>query len=249
MSKNPKSAPQSVTQSEHKARAMSEDQDTNYTKNPSCPDDTSKRIILDYFAKTYPNPECFLHHTTPYTLLIGVLLSAQSTDQAVNLVMPSLIRVADSPEKMIILGLDGLKPLIATIGLHQRKGQYIIQLSQLLIDRHQAEVPDTLAALTALPGVGRKTANVVLNVLFGLPTIPVDTHVERVSKRLGWVQDQRANPLKIETILDSMIALPWKKHIHAWLILHGRNVCKARSPACKSCPISHTCGFFQHNQP
>jgi endonuclease-3 len=159
--------------------------------------------------------------------------------------MPSLIAQADHPQKMLDLGLTSLQALIKTIGLYQRKSEYIMGLSQQLLTHHDGQVPPSLEALVALPGVGRKTANVVLNVIFGHPTIPVDTHVERVCKRLGWV-NQCDQPVKIESILESIIPMPWKQHIHAWLILHGRNVCKARSPGCSTCPIQQACGFFRH---
>jgi endonuclease-3 len=216
---------------------------------PMAPDESSMGNVIGYFAQTYPDPKCFLDYTTPYTLLVAVVLSAQATDRSVNLLMPILIDRADSPEKMLALGVDGLRAVIASIGLHRRKSEYILALSEKLITDHFGQVPHTLESLVALPGVGRKTANVVLNVIFGQPTIPVDTHVERVSKRLGWVGDNLANPLRVEEILNQMIPLPWKHHIHAWLIAHGRRFCKARSPLCVTCPVQSHCTFFRNKAP
>jgi endonuclease-3 len=179
---------------------------------------------------------------------VAVVLSAQATDRSVNLLMPSLIAHAETPEKMVALGISWVRDLIKTIGLYQKKSEYIMGLSHQLIAQHGGQVPHKMEDLVALPGVGRKTANVVLNVIFGHPSIPVDTHVARVSKRLGWV-DPCDQPVKIEHILDETIPMPWKKHIHAWFILHGRNVCTARAPACTRCPIHSACVFYGKNTP
>ena len=198
-----------------------------------------KMSIFSLLQEQWPHPECFLTYTTPFSLLVAVVLSAQATDKSVNKVMPRLIQVADTPEKMLSLGLSGLLPLIQSIGLYRRKADYILGLSHGLIQKHEGQVPDDRDSLVALPGVGRKTANVVLNVLFDQPTIPVDTHVFRVAHRLDLSQGK--NPDAVERELDRTIPMPWKKHVHAWLILQGRTHCHARRPACGACPVASFC--------
>lgn len=198
--------------------------------------------ILDHL---YPETSCFLHYSTPYTLLIAVLLSAQSTDIAVNKVMPHLINKADTPEKMLAIGLEWLQMHIKTIGLHHRKSIYIMALSTALIENHRGRVPSDIAALIALPGVGRKTALVILNVLFNQPTIPVDTHIFRVARRLGLAVGN--TPEKVERDLESTLPDAFKKKAHTKIILHGRTLCKARTPLCHACPLAHLCPHFKHH--
>lgn len=191
----------------------------------------------------WPHPPCFLTYTTDFSLLVAVVLSAQSTDKAVNKVMPQLIAVADTPEKMMQLGTAGLLPLIQSIGLFRRKADHIMALSQQIVENHGGHVPDECQHLVRLPGVGRKTANVVLNVLFHHPTIPVDTHVFRVARRMGFAHG--TTPQAVEKELQDTIPMPWKKKIHAWFILHGRTYCHARFPKCAVCPFLKMCPFIE----
>lgn len=209
----------------------------------------SERIekVFSYFQQNIPQPECFLIHTNPYTLLVAVVLSAHSTDKSVNKVMPFFINHADTPEKMVALGLDSLKQAIQTVGLYQRKASYIMELSHQVIDHFHSQVPQTLAHLITLPGVGRKTANVVLNVAFAQPTIPVDTHIFRVAHRLGLAQGK--TPEAVEMQLTQEIPDQWKKSAHSWLILHGRTLCKARTPLCSLCPFRDFCPFSNQHIP
>ncbi len=199
--------------------------------------DVALFAILEH---TYGHPACFLIHTNAYTLLVAVILSAQATDQSVNAIMPALAQAADHPLAMIQLGIEGLIPHIQTIGLYRRKAAYIIQTSHMLLQNHGGQVPDTLCALVQLAGVGRKTANVVLNIIFDQPTIPVDTHVFRVAKRLGLTTG--TTPEAVEAQLEQRISCPHtKRWIHAWLISHGRAICGARRPLCAACPLAHLC--------
>jgi len=195
--------------------------------------------ILHIMRSKWPEPPCFLFYTTPFSLLVAVVLSAQSTDKGVNKVMPRLIKEADTPEKMVLLGVSALLPIIQSIGLYRRKAGHILGLSQQIIQEHNGNFPNNFQSLIALPGVGRKTANVVLNVLFQRPTIPVDTHVFRVAHRLGFSSGK--NPEDVERDLQNTIPMSWHKNIHAWFILHGRTWCHARHPKCDTCPISALC--------
>jgi endonuclease-3 len=188
-----------------------------------------------------PKPTTELEYSTPFELLVAVVLSAQATDVGVNKAMRKLFPVANTPQAIAALGVDGLKPYIATIGLFNTKAANVIALSQQLIDLHGGEVPHDRAALEALPGVGRKTANVVLNTAFGEPTMAVDTHIFRVSNRTGLApgKDVRA----VEDGLLKAVPAPYLHDAHHWLILHGRYVCKARKPDCPHCAIRDLCRF------
>ncbi|MCJ9429946.1 endonuclease III [Kordiimonas marina] len=200
--------------------------------------------IFEFFrilAEDNPNPEGELEYVNPYTLLVAVVLSAQATDVGVNKATRSLWPVADTPEKMVALGEDGLKEHIKTIGLFNSKAKNVIQLSKDLIAHHGSKVPETREELEALPGVGRKTANVVLNIAFHQPTCAVDTHIFRVSNRTGLAPGK--DVLKVELALEKVIPEPFKLHAHHWLILHGRYICKARKPDCQKCKVSHICRF------
>ena len=192
-----------------------------------------------------PNPIGELFYTNTYTLLVAVVLSAQATDLGVNKATKLLFKKVRSPEKMLQLGLVKLKFYIKSIGLFNTKAKNIIQLSQILVEKHSGRVPKNRDELESLPGVGRKTANVVLNIGFGKPTIAVDTHVFRVSNRTGLASGK--TPLEIEKKLDSITPAKYKTHAHMWLILHGRYICKARNPICDSCIISDYCVFFKRN--
>ena len=186
-------------------------------------------------------PETELNYTNPYTLLVAVVLSAQSTDKGVNKATERLFEVISTPKQMIELGVDGLKEYIKTIGLFNTKAANVIKLSQQLIDQFNSTVPGNREDLVSLPGVGRKTANVVLNVIFDQPTIPVDTHVSRVSNRLAL--SVATNPDKIESDLERIIPTEFLKDAHHLLVLHGRYTCIARKPKCGDCILNDLCDF------
>jgi endonuclease-3 len=194
-------------------------------------------------AARNPEPKGELEYKNPFTLLVAVVLSAQSTDAGVNKATRSLFTVADTPEKMLALGEEGLRDYVKTIGLFNSKAKNIIALSRLLVERHDGQVPAERDSLTALPGVGRKTANVVLNIAFHQPTIAVDTHIFRVANRTGMAPAK--TPEQVEQKLEKCIPAQWKLHAHHWLILHGRYICKARKPDCPTCPVADLCAFKQ----
>jgi endonuclease III len=191
------------------------------------------------FAAANPNPNTELHHADPFTLLVSVVLSAQATDAGVNKATPALFALADTPAKMVALGEVKVRDLIKTIGLYRTKAKNVIALSRELIDKHSGKVPHDRAALEALPGVGRKTANVVLNVAFGEPTIAVDTHIFRVGNRTGLAVGK--TPLDVEMKLMEVVPEKYLLHAHHWLILHGRYTCLARRPLCEKCIIADLC--------
>jgi endonuclease-3 len=197
--------------------------------------------FFDRLAHAMPNPRSELEHATPYELLVAVVLSAQATDRSVNLATAKLFPVANTPEKIAALGVEGLEAYIRTIGLYRGKAKNVIALSRLLLERHGGEVPRTREALEALPGVGRKTANVVLNVAFGELTLAVDTHVFRVSNRTGLAPGK--DPLEVETKLMKVVPPKHLRHAHHYLILHGRYTCVAQKPLCWKCPVFAQCGF------
>jgi endonuclease-3 len=188
-----------------------------------------------------PNPTTELEYRTPFELLVAVLLSAQATDRSVNLATRDLFAVADTPQAMLDLGEDCLVRYIQTIGLFRSKARHLIATCRLLIEEHGGEVPRSREALERLPGVGRKTANVVLNTAFGEPTVAVDTHIFRVSNRTGLAPG--ATPLEVETRLLRVVPREFLQDCHHWLILHGRYVCKARKPECWRCPIVDLCDY------
>ncbi len=188
-----------------------------------------------------PHPETELKYTNPYTLLVAVVLSAQATDVGVNKATGPLFAVADTPENMLALGETGLKTHIKTIGLFNTKAKNVIALSKQLLEAHGGQVPRRREALEELPGVGRKTANVVLNVAFGESTIAVDTHIFRVGNRTGLAPGK--NPLAVEEKLETFTPAEFKRHAHHWLILHGRYFCKARTPECWRCPVADLCAY------
>ncbi|WP_193186176.1 endonuclease III [Nisaea sediminum] len=188
-----------------------------------------------------PEPVGELNYVNPYTLLVAVVLSAQATDVGVNKATGPLFKVADTPEKMVALGLETVRDYIKTIGLFNSKAKNVIALSEILIREHGSQVPEDRETLEKLPGVGRKTANVVLNIAFGQPTIAVDTHLFRVANRTGMATGK--TPLAVETALEKRIPEKWLLHAHHWLILHGRYICKARKPNCPVCPVSDLCNF------
>ena len=197
--------------------------------------------FLKRLQKANPDPKGELDYVNDFTLLVAVVLSAQSTDVGVNKATKALFKVADTPVKMVALGIEGLKDHIKTIGLYNTKAKNVIGLSQMLIGEHGGRVPQDRAALEKFPGVGRKTANVVLNIAFGQPTIAVDTHIFRVGNRTGIAPGK--NPLEVEKKLLEVIPEKYKHHAHHWFILHGRYICKARKPDCINCPVSDLCEF------
>jgi len=192
-------------------------------------------------AKQRPDPKSELEYVNPYTLLVAVVLSAQMTDSGVNKATAPLFKKVTTPKAMVALGEEALKAYIKSINLLNTKARNVIALSQLLIDRHRGEVPRSREALEALPGVGRKTANVVLNVAFGEPTLAVDTHVFRVANRTGLATGK--TPEEVEQKLLKIMPDAWIVHAHHWLILHGRYVCKAKKPDCPHCIVRDLCAF------
>jgi len=188
-----------------------------------------------------PEPKGELEYSNPFTLLVAVVLSAQATDIGVNKATRGLFAAADNPAAMLALGEDKVRDHIKTIGLFNAKAKNVIALSKLLIEHYDGKVPADRDQLTKLPGVGRKTANVVLNIAFGHPTIAVDTHLFRVANRTGMAKGK--TPEAVELLLLKRIPKRWQRHAHHWLILHGRYICKARKPDCRICPVADLCGF------
>lgn len=197
--------------------------------------------IFAAFAAVEPEPKGELDYLNPFTLLVAVVLSAQATDAGVNKATPALFKLADTPEKMVALGQVAIEEKIKTIGLFRTKAKNVFALSQLLVEKFGSVVPEDREALESLPGVGRKTANVVLNIAFRQPTIAVDTHLFRVANRTGMAPDK--TPMAVEQGLLKVIPEPYLLHAHHWLILHGRYVCKARKPDCWRCVIREWCRF------
>jgi len=197
--------------------------------------------MFEIFEKNNPEPKGELDYVNNFTLLVAVVLSAQATDKGVNKATKALFEIADTPEKMLALGQDGITEYIKSIGLYRNKAKNVFALSQLLIEKFNSKIPTTKEQLETLPGVGRKTANVVLNIAFGEHTIGVDTHLFRVSNRTGLAPGK--NPLEVEKLLEKIIPEQYLLHAHHWLILHGRYICKARSPNCKNCIISSICRY------
>jgi len=203
--------------------------------------------IFAAFAQANPEPKGELVAPNPFTLLVAVVLSAQATDAGVNKATPALFRLADTPEKMVALGVERITDLIKTIGLYRNKARNVLALSQILVENFGGEVPAEREALESLPGVGRKTANVVLNMAFGEATMAVDTHVFRVANRTGLAPGE--TPLEVEMGLLKVVPKPYLLHAHHWLILHGRYVCLARKPECYRCSIAEWCRYEPKTPP
>jgi endonuclease III len=199
------------------------------------------------FAAANPNPQSELEYRNPFTLLVAVVLSAQATDKGVNKATAQLFPKVDSPQKMLRFGEDKLREAIKTIGLYRNKAKNVIALSRILVDQYAGEVPKNREDLEKLPGVGRKTANVVLNVAFGLPAIAVDTHIFRVANRTGIAPGK--TPRDVEDALERIVPERFKLHAHHWLILHGRYVCVARKPNCPECMVADLCRYTPKTQP
>ena len=207
-----------------------------------------KKNVKTFFkrlSQLNPKPSTELKYVNNFTLIIAVVLSAQSTDEGVNKATKKLFAVADSPEKIIKLGISKLKTLIKTIGLFNTKAKNIINLSKILINKFNGKIPEKREELEILPGVGRKTANVILNVAFKKPTIAVDTHIYRVANRTGIAKGKK--PIDVELGLEKEIPKKYKQNAHHWLILHGRYVCKARNPECEKCKVNDLCLFDEKN--
>lgn len=200
-----------------------------------------RRRIFERLKQALPEPRTELVYKSPFQLLVAVVLSAQATDRSVNLATPALFKRAGTPQKMLQLGIDGLIPYIQTIGLFRTKAKHIVETSKLLIERHNGQVPQTREELETLPGVGRKTANVILNVAFDQDTIAVDTHIFRVANRTGIAPGK--NVLTVELGLLKNVPAEYRRDAHHWLILHGRYVCVARKPRCGACVIYDLCEF------
>lgn len=203
-----------------------------------------KAEIESFFATLQaanPTPETELEYSTPFELLAAVLLSAQATDVGVNKATRKLFPVANTPQAILDLGVEGLEGYIKTIGLYRSKAKHLIEACRMLVEQHGGEVPRTRAELEALPGVGRKTANVVLNVAFGEATMAVDTHIFRVGNRTGLAPGK--TPLEVELKLEKRVPAAYRLHAHHWLILHGRYVCVARKPLCYQCAVAPYCDF------
>jgi endonuclease-3 len=203
-----------------------------------------KADVFEFYrrlAEANPAPETELEYVNPYTLLVAVALSAQATDVGVNKATRKLFAEVTTPQQMLELGEDGLKQHIKTIGLYNMKAKNVIAAARILVDEFGGEVPRDRAKLEMLPGVGRKTANVVLNVAFGEPTIAVDTHIFRVANRTGLAPGK--DPLAVELKLEKVTPEPFLTHAHHWLILHGRYICKARTPECWRCPVTDLCAY------
>ncbi len=194
-----------------------------------------------------PNPTTELLHETPFELLVAVMLSAHTTDKSVNAATRVLFPLANTPAAIAALGIEGVKPYIKNVGLYNTKAKNLIGLAQQLIERHGGEVPGERAALEALPGVGRKTASIILNMVFGAPEIAVDTHIFRVANRTGLAPGK--NPLQVEAALIKNTPAQYRKDAHHWLLLHGRYVCTARAPACPTCIIRDLCEYKHKTQP
>ena len=211
----------------------------------SSPSTLMKPAEIEAFFQTLqaanPHPETELHYSTPFELLTAVLLSAQATDVGVNKATARLFPVANTPAAILALGEEGLCEFIRTIGLYKSKARHLLETCRILIEQHGGEVPRSREALEALPGVGRKTANVVLNVAFGEPTMAVDTHIFRLGNRTGLAPGK--TPLAVELKLLKRIPAPYLQHAHHWLILHGRYVCQARKPRCWECSVAAPCHF------
>lgn len=202
-----------------------------------------RHAIFERFRNANPEPRGELEYNSPFELLVAVILSAQATDKSVNLATRSLYQRANTPQKLLKLGVAGLEKHVKSIGLYRTKAKNIIATCAILLEKHGGEVPRDRAALEELPGVGRKTANVVLNIAFGEPTIAVDTHIFRISNRTGLAPGK--DPLAVEQKLLKVVPQEFRQHAHHWLILHGRYVCVARKPRCGECLIRDLCGFRQ----
>ena len=207
------------------------------------------RHLTEYFTSNFPEPETELHYSNAYELLVAVVLSAQCTDKRVNMVTPALLQQFPTPEHLAAASAEEIFPYIKSISYPNNKAKHLSGLGKKLVSEFNSEVPSSIEDLQKLPGVGRKTANVIASVIYNLPAMAVDTHVFRVSKRLGLVSKTARTPLEVETELMKHIPVELVPKAHHWLILHGRYICVSRRPKCESCPLTHFCAFYQKNWP
>ncbi|WP_375579440.1 endonuclease III [Marivirga tractuosa] len=203
--------------------------------------------FLEYFSKNQPQAETELHYENPYQLLVAVILSAQCTDKRVNIVTPALFEAFPTPEHLANSHFDEVLPYIKSISFMNNKTKHLLGMAKMLVEEFNSEVPESVEDLQKMPGVGRKTANVIASVVYNQPTMAVDTHVFRVSKRLGLVNQNAKTPLEVEKTLIKHIPSEYVHVAHHWLILHGRYVCVARRPKCEECKITHFCRYFERN--
>ncbi|MBK6265966.1 endonuclease III [Marivirga sp. S37H4] len=203
------------------------------------------KAFIEYFSENQPQAETELHYETPFQLLIAVILSAQCTDKRVNIVTPALFEAFPSPEHLASSHFDEVLPYIKSISFMNNKTKHLIGMAKLLVENFDSQVPENVDDLQTLPGVGRKTANVIASVIYNQPAMAVDTHVFRVSKRLGLVNMNAKTPLEVEKVLIKNIPSEYVHLAHHWLILHGRYVCVARRPKCEECKITHFCRYFE----
>ncbi len=207
------------------------------------------RHLIEYFTQNFPEPETELHYTNAYELLVAVVLSAQCTDKRVNMVTPELLKQFPTPEHLAAATSDEIFPYIKSISYPNNKAKHLAGLGKKLVESFNSEVPSSIEELQQLPGVGRKTANVIASVIYNLPAMAVDTHVFRVSKRLGLVSKEAKTPRNVETELMKYVPTELVPKAHHWLILHGRYICVARRPKCEICPLTSFCAFYQKNWP
>ncbi|CAM4227813.1 endonuclease III [Cytophagaceae bacterium 50C-KIRBA] len=207
------------------------------------------QAFVDHFSSSFPEAETELHYSNPYELLVAVVLSAQCTDKRINQVTPALFKRFPSPKELAESSVDEIFSYIRSVSYPNNKAKHLLGLGQKLIDSFHGEVPESLDDLQTLPGVGRKTANVIASVIYNQPAMAVDTHVYRVSRRLGLVPQTATTPLKVEQILVKNLPNEVIARAHHWLILHGRYICLARKPMCSSCQICHFCAYFEKNEP
>ncbi|WP_296621007.1 endonuclease III [Marivirga sp.] len=205
--------------------------------------------FLEYFSEDQPQAETELHYENPYQLLVAVILSAQCTDKRVNIVTPALFEAFPTPEHLANSHFDEVLPYIKSISFMNNKTKHLLGMAKMLVENFNSEVPESVDDLQKMPGVGRKTANVIASVVYNQPTMAVDTHVFRVSKRLGLVNNNAKTPLEVEKTLIKHIPSEYVHVAHHWLILHGRYVCVARRPKCEECKITHMCKYFEKNKP
>lgn len=203
------------------------------------------QAFLEYFSENQPQAETELHYENPYQLLVAVILSAQCTDKRVNMVTPALFEAFPTPEHLAVAHFDDVLPYIKSISFMNNKTKHLIGMAKILVNDFNSEVPPNIDDLQKMPGVGRKTANVIASVIFNQPAMAVDTHVFRVSKRLGLVNQNAKTPLEVEKVLVKYIPDEYIHLAHHWLILHGRYICIARRPKCESCKITHFCRFYE----
>ncbi|PVY39240.1 endonuclease III [Pontibacter virosus] len=207
------------------------------------------KLLIEHFTQNFPDPETELAYSNPYELILAVVLSAQCTDKRVNMVTPALFEAFPTPEHLAAANPEEIFPIIRSISYPNNKAKHLAGLGRMLVEQFHAEVPSTVEELVKLPGVGRKTANVIVSVIWNQPAMAVDTHVFRVSKRLGLVDKKAKTPLEVEKELVANLPQELIAKAHHWLILHGRYICLARRPKCEECPLTHFCAFFQKYYP